>query len=501
MLSRIREACWGHLKWLHCVQKQNIGQCFGPNYWVTGKLMVKPKLSESWVANDSLLDTGFQILKAAAWTELRATNYTAAEFEAELMSHWAPSWLLSMEKSDKRKKYAWPHAEKEGVNTFRLDEHVWIWRVLKSLEQNNRRVWDKISDNSRNIQLAAPSHGQDVLTAPLAIQEDEVLRLRKVFRSEVVQHEVSKRFTTENSFLQKHMLATTRSMRESRFMLHSRDTSLVYREPFDFMEDNPVQKLWKATIQCQMYHTEYGETDWGKPLRYALYIMLGAQDYTIDNTPPDELVRTATGILLRSSSPNGLFPGRIEISTNKPVPASSIYEEDMESYYHASFEIPYIFLTHVQQVSAAYDRRKLAIRSFRRNSDPILGGSFIQQRSMSQNIGLDQGDAEQSKMRQHLSDLLLTLSDLDNNEIFRDIRRTTKKAVPFDQLVDSSNIVKLEDEWLYKYPDFLSININATLKIRNRDEGLEELERQLKPPGAGTVPKTSKKYVSAHIEV
>ncbi|KAG6354833.1 hypothetical protein INS49_003914 [Diaporthe citri] len=378
--------------------------------------MVKPPLSESWIAGESLLDTGFQILKAAACMESWNEYDISAEFAAELMCDWAPSWLLSMEKSEKRKKYDWPHAEKEGVNTFRLDEHVWIWRALKSLELKNRQAWDKMLDKSRKSQLAAQENEQEVSDGPSSGWEDEILRLRKTFR-------------------------------ESRFILHGRDTALVYSEPFDFLvKGNSVQELWKITIQCQMYHTEYQHTNWRKTLRYALYIMLGARDLDMNGTQPAELVRTATDILIRSSSPNGFFPSRIEISTNEPVEASRIAEEDLGSYYHASFEIPYILLAHMEPVIAAYTRSKREVLKFRRHSDSMLGGNFPRTGSVPQSIGQLQGDAEKVLLRLLLS--RSTISDLDNNEVFRDVRRTTKKAVPFDQLVDSSNIVKLDDEWL-----------------------------------------------------
>lgn len=139
ILSRIERACLGHLKWLHLAQQQTSGQRFGANYWVTGRLAVEPKVCLSWMPGDGLLDTGFQILKAAACTDL----CTGTDTTANLMSEWAPSWLDSMDRSDKRRKYAWPHAENEGVSTFRLDEHVWIWRALKSLD--DRQAWNLMS--------------------------------------------------------------------------------------------------------------------------------------------------------------------------------------------------------------------------------------------------------------------------------------------------------------------------------------------------------------------
>lgn len=142
VLSRIERACLGHLKWLHLAEQGNCGQRFGANYWVSGKLIDKPSSRNAWIAPESFLDTGFQILKAEACTGLLTGNDTTAR----LMSEWALSWISSLDKADTRKKYAWPHAHHEGVNAFRLDEHVWIWRALKALESNNHQAWKFMSD-------------------------------------------------------------------------------------------------------------------------------------------------------------------------------------------------------------------------------------------------------------------------------------------------------------------------------------------------------------------
>lgn len=493
VLDRIQKACRGHLKWLHLVQQQTSGQRFGANYWVTGKQMNKPELSESWIAEESLLDTGFQILKAATCTELWEDKDIADELAAELMSDWSLVWLLSMEKSDKRKKYAWPHAEKEDVNTFRLDDHVWIWRAVKSLEMNDGRAWDKLPDKARKCQLAAPADKQEVSDGTPVDWDGEIERLHGIFKSESVQREVSKRFTTENTFLQKRMLAVTRSIRETRFRLHARETALLYTETemFDFfVEDGTVKDLWETTIQSQMHHSGDEASDWEKPLRYALYIMLGSQGFIITKLRPAALIRTATDVLFRSSSPNGFFPGRMELSTNKPVDAPSIAEETLHSYYHASFEIPYILLTYAHHVSDAYKGRGPGSIELRRGSDPMpanmvtIPGSIPRLPQSHLDISLLQGDAEQRQELLSLSNFLLsrtTGSDLNTHRAIRDIRRIMKKAVPFDALFDSSNIVKLDDEWLYKYPDFLSRE--SSLKIAANDEGLKDMKRVLNPLG------------------
>lgn len=486
LLIRIEQACRGHLRWLYLVQSQKHEnqQHFGRNYWVTGKLIVKPEETKSWIAEKSLLDTGFQILKAAACMEIWDDKEIAAEVAAELMSDWAPFWLFTMKDSDKRRKYAWTRGEKEGVDTFRLDEHVWIWRALKSLEINHDRAWDEMA--KLPLHADAREGGSGGLPPNWKVEVED---LRKIFRSERVQSEVSSRFTTENTVLRKRMLATARSVRESRFMLHARDTALLYNGIFDFLgENNPAKELWKTTVQSQMYHAEDQDSTWEKSLRYALHIMLGTRSLSTNNTPPDELVRTATNILIRSSSLNGFIPGRLETSTHKPLNASLMAEEDVESYYHASFEIPYILLTHSRQIREACQHLSPEATS-RPGRDPEptlkdatpLKGTAPPVSQAQLGMSLLQGDTEQRQVLLRLSEFLLsrsTGSDPGGHQAFRDVRWTRKRAVPFDRLVDSNNISKLDDEWLYKYPEVFSRN-----EILNVDD--EEVEEVLSKVSSG----------------
>lgn len=456
------KACRGHLKWLHLVQQQNTGQHFGANYWVTGKLTDSTGGTSSG-PGESLLNTGFQILKAAACMEL----WPDYEIAVELVSDWTPSWLLSMEKMDRRKKHAWPHAKDYGVNTFRLDDHVWIWRALKSLESRNHRIWNRMSEKA----------GLNPLSSA------DVARLRKTLGSRVVQHEASKRFTTYNDVLQKRMLAVTRSSKETRFMLHAHDTALFYSEASEFFsKDTSVKELWRSTIDCQRYHEQNGDFIWEKSMRYALCIMMCTQGLRINDKPVGELVRTATDTLISSSSPNGFFPGQLEFFMNQPLQKPFPAEKDRDSYYHASFEIPFILLTHANQVREIYKRSTAGPTN--PTSRPKAGPGHGLQRSNSMqefpqaqsDFNLFPTDTEQRPVPLHLSSHLLSRSTLpcvNHREVFGDVRRAMKKALPFNSLIDYSNVVKLEDEWLFGYPEFFMREGN--LKSDDYNDALREL--------------------------
>lgn len=434
--------------------------------------MTKLEFARSWVAGESLLDTAFQILKAAAFMELGFGN----EVGTKLMSEWAPPWLMSMDKLDKRKKYAWPHAELEGVSSFRLDDHVWIWRALKSLEKNNHRTWGLISKKVKDANELGNVEIRGEITFN-QLSKFDVARLRKTFASEIVQREVAKRFTTKNDVLQKRMLAVSRSPRETRFLLHSRDTALFYDEMFDFFEDDiPLKELWKSTLDCQAYHDENQESTWETILRHALCIVMGTRRLKINNKSSDELVRAATNVLFRSSGPSGFFPGILRSSADKSWETPISAESERDSYYHASFEIPYILFTHAKNVLEAFDRPTSPedeVKASKPNHNTRLGdticspwlSSILQHPQPEHDTSLSPGETDQ---RQRLMCLLNLLSHSevsfhdhheacqDGGEAAKHQQVTMKKSIPFNHLIDSSNIVKVEDEWMFNYPDFFT---------------------------------------------
>ncbi|KAL1870727.1 hypothetical protein Daus18300_005047 [Diaporthe australafricana] len=465
VLSRINKTCLGHLKWLHLTKRQKIGPRFGPNYWVSGELMALPQSEHSWLADASLLDTAFQIMKAGTYMETQVEDEN--DVSIRLMSAWAPSWLASLDKLDKRRKYAWPHAEVFGVNTFRLDDNVWIWRALKALENRNGEAWNRMALN-------------ETFSNPLL--KKDVAKLRKTLASEVVQREASKRFTTGNDILWKRKLAVTRSIRDTRFMLHARDTALFYnRMPDFFSGDNSTQGAWRRTAECQMYHEENYDLTWEKSLRYSLCIVMGTRGFRINNEAPDKLVRMATDVLLRSSSPNGLFPGRLQLFLNAPLQGLPSVTKSLYSYYHATFEIPYILLTHSTQVSEVYNR--LAAPTTRvTKSEPSPDERLAQTARAQRPEPIAQSHQAQRESRRWPD-------DSEQRE------STMKKSVPRNDLTDSSRISELEDEWLFNSPEFF----DRETRLKDFDTHSAQIREELKDT-AFIQESTSDRYVTARID-
>lgn len=157
------------------VEKPESG-CFAANYWVTGEAYPEPVNNGSWQARDGVTDTPLQIIKAA---EFAATypGDTSRTLSEKLLTQLYDPWLKLLHGLDPRIKFAWPHAKEEGIYTFRLDDHVWIWKALKALDvMNIWEGWDRGSD-------------------------------KKGYSISDIQKEMLQRFTTKNDGSGKRMLA------------------------------------------------------------------------------------------------------------------------------------------------------------------------------------------------------------------------------------------------------------------------------------------------------
>ncbi|ROW14042.1 hypothetical protein VPNG_04041 [Cytospora leucostoma] len=477
LMGRIRKACEGHITWLGRLER-NSERCFGANYWANGKSM-NTESTSSWVPKDSFVDTAFQLLKITSFTK----EYQQADnaHSKRLIKDYASAWLMWLEKSDQRTKYAWPHAVEDGINIFRLDDHVWIWMALKSLEDEFVNFW-------RLVQAKVPElakGNKDTKTPMEAPSKDEVTVWSRKYSSLVIQREVLRRFTTEND-ARKRLLAVTRSTRETRVLFHARDTALFYGQDKDFfLQNTSTTEPWSRTIKSQLHHEENQELWWENAMRYALSIVVGSRGYRINSRPPDELVRTATEALFRIASPNGFFPGQLDMMTQVPF-EDIIYEEsDRDFYYHTNSEIQYVLLTHADNINNAFDSYQTsgsAATSGTSNMDdgprpgrPPLGTALAQAESRQETSQLI--ESALARILPQLSDILsrqvtglspglLQVSAHNAWKGSDEQRLVMKKVVPFNSLIDSTNIVQLEDEWMFNYPWFFSdesgIDINTT---------------------------------------
>lgn len=280
-----------------------------------------PSEGSSWMPGNALTDTAFQLIKVAEFASLYPDDgmKKAALDRIQIPSKIPAifeSWVKDLQNRDKRGYFAWSKHRTDDVNVFRLDYHIWIWKALKSVE-----------DLGLSKQA---SSGDDPLPLP-------------PITSSGVQKETLNHFTTLNDVSGKRMLAVTRSSRETRFLLHARDTVVFYGIDWGLpLEDTSYSDVWKDTLETQIHHNENQETGWNKTLRYALAMAMGSRGNSINKKSPADLVQSSLKVLFESTSASGFFPGLLNENTKEPQLFGE--ENERDSYFHASFEIPLVFL-------------------------------------------------------------------------------------------------------------------------------------------------------------
>lgn len=307
--------------------------CFAASYWVTGKVM--PQDGNTKQPPDTMTDTALQILKLAEFGDL-SPDAKQKNVTHQLIDDIHIPWLVELDRLDIRQAYAWPHTVDEGINTFRLDDHFWIWKALKFLDDNATKV--PIKRKSGNDQIGSKMFARYPELKPRSKEgqtssdmTDRYALLTRLYEGKIceaseklsvvaqrlspnnVQRGILQRFTTMNDISRRRMLAVTRSARENRFLLHARDTALFYGEDCDFFpRGSSFQKLWMNTIETQRHHEENQQIAWENALRYALGVLMGVRGHSLSETNASDLVKECVAILLGSGGHDAFFPGELE---------------------------------------------------------------------------------------------------------------------------------------------------------------------------------------------
>lgn len=454
--------------------------------------MTLPESSATWMPIDHVRDTAFQILKVTEFLNAFNNNEDGvSSLVGEIISQWGQGWVRWLERSDRRESLTWYHKEDEGLKVFRLDDHVWIWMALKAMECEKLGPWAALHDKAQRDDKSSSKNSE-------ASNADEILQRVRKFTSRSFQREVLLKFTTENEVLGRKMVALARSPRETRFLLHARDTALLYGQDRGFFpEDELFREAWKNTIDAQRFHENNQESRWDNALRYALSLMLGIRGHQINDRKPGPIVRAATEVLLRSSSENGLFPGKLDILTKIALEDVFREEKDADSFYEAGFEIPYVFLIYAEAIGAIVDdeaepelERASGQVNLRHHSS---GKSFNPaeavpaQHTSNPQVRVDQEeDRELRQLLEKMSDMLSSLSHVPKSTSNSDYTRSTelavdprpalKKAIPVSNIIDSHSVVEIEDEWLFNFPDFFGSKWDDDVSIDDTLDSLKDLE-------------------------
>ncbi|PSN70710.1 hypothetical protein BS50DRAFT_673479 [Corynespora cassiicola Philippines] len=415
--QRIRDTCAAHLEWL--IERVKPETIFAANYWVTGREILNPESVEVLAAT-SLTDTPFHIIKVADFASRFKEDDDVVTVKAatRMLKIVAREWIEELRKEDKRQLTAFP---RPGTQKYRLDDHVWIWRALQSLKDLDI---DGELETTQQMNKTKRKRAENSVASGL---------LKDGFWPADFQKNVLKRFTTENTTSHKSMIALSRTLAETRFIFHSRDSALLYDTTPAFFGKSDA--LWKATLESQKFHKDNEDSTWDNPLRYAVALILAQKGFRINSRLAEDMFGEAMEVLLGSSSPNGLFPGQINYTTKKPELFDNPIWRDF--YWHASFEIPYILWLYGRKEPFSTSSTAPA-RPIRRSSDTELVRSKLSRATTVS--AMRKKDMNPDSQRQ----------ELRNPEM--------KKSMPFNTLIDQNSIIEMSDEWLYPYPDFLDFD-------------------------------------------
>ncbi|KAK1656448.1 hypothetical protein BDP81DRAFT_488001 [Colletotrichum phormii] len=402
MKWRIERVCKGHMKWIFekAISPKNQFRQFCPNHWTNGDDIDGWESSE-WLPGKSLVDAPLQFLKAADFYKKLGKDMPEEPLRTARTAYM--SWIRDLEKVEKSRKYAFPSYkpsdDRKPTKTFYLTDHALIWQAVKSWE-------------STKLQSAS-------VGGPENAGRYSANRLRE---------NIVQRFATENPFLKNRMVAVKRSPTQTRFLLRSKDVALFRAKEEGLFKKTDTQ--WTNTLDCQKHHEGNDDTDWSDPRRFALAITMVQHGKLINFRTREELIDQALSALLSNSSFNGLFTGTYD---ERPGPAT---HED--NYATVIFEVPYIlwkdYCPRVHGNPGDGTRRILDSQESRLKlmSQPIEGAS------------------------NHLGNLKVHPAGPTEGRYHNDY--WMKHNLPFNNVINDSNIVDLQDEWLYNEPAFF-VNI------------------------------------------
>jgi hypothetical protein len=365
----------------------------------------------------------------------------------------AMTWLKALDEDNKRDAYAWRHSPGTDVPTFRLDDHVWIWNSLKGISVI--LDWNK---ENKNVKKAPKGRERMQMDKTPEQQADE---MRRKYDPVKVQREITKRFTTENEQLKQRMLAVTRSPRENRFLFHSRDTALLYDlYGTEKMLTEDIE-VWKNALVAQRTQEANQDMEWDNPLRYALTMMMAQVGHSINRADRIESFERAKSVILTSALPNGLFPGQIDEATKEERLFEDKYYRDF--YFHASFEIPYLLWRYgTLRTTSANAEPSILVQDYNPVLSTVLPSPTVLPNSPTYPRRPSMDSRAPPPVRSPTRENSYFFGFDNTREIIGQQAVTVpkepgllKKSTPFNDFIDSQNIVDVHEEWLYAFPKFL----------------------------------------------
>ncbi|QYT02618.1 hypothetical protein H0G86_009609 [Trichoderma simmonsii] len=440
MRFRIWKTCLGHLAWIgnHMNTEYTISSItrdgtidqikeqgsVNPHYWASGEVIYGWEENPSVFLDREITDAPMQIIKFGEFRRITGHGTILRNVDAGLKSI-AEHWVKSLHEQNRTGAYAFPRIKREQPRKFYLADHALVWWASKSLEELGLE----------SVLEAQPDNSADASRQ----------RIMK-YSSDEIKANIIKRFTEENYVSRTRMIAISRSSAETRFSIFIRDTVIFYamdlglfdveaaeeststneaNEALTDIWDNKIDE-WANTVDYQARREDQHFTHWDHPLQFALSIIMSAKDKSTNSRLASRMFKYSRLILLESSSPNGLFPGQLDIY-KKPV----LFEREImrDTYWQATFEVPFIL--------------------WKCCKSPVLGGEPSIESISSDIIGLE--------------NIIRLLPSMNGNEM------------PNNSF-NEEKIVNIPDEWLYNELDCFENSIGLSeIKIRRLSEAYQSM--------------------------
>lgn len=307
------------MHWLNYGHTKAKGGLFGTSYWASGEAM------SGWENSSEIpiTNTLFNFIKAARFCQIIADKQIQTDV-AKPFSEIFSYLIKQLHQKDTNNAYIFPRDNQNRPYIYFTSDHALIWWAIRSAEE--------IGLGSRYLVPADVERGQQEMN----------------YSSTQIQKSMITKLATENQYAKKTMLATSRSFSENKFLLGSEDTILFHTMGVGIfgiannVEDEP--DIWRNQIDAWRNIIDYqgqreDHTAWTNPLQIALYSIMSAYNKCMDSRPAEEMYSLARSILFSSSSPNGLLPGQLD---ENQEPALFDNASTRDSYWHATFEVPYI---------------------------------------------------------------------------------------------------------------------------------------------------------------
>ncbi|KAF3760685.1 hypothetical protein M406DRAFT_353495 [Cryphonectria parasitica EP155] len=270
-------------------------------------------------------------------------------------------WLTALEKADRRGKFAWPHATKEDMKIFRLDDHLWIFFALKSVLNLGESFLQAYDDQLRNEDQQS---NEDQLFNEDRLSHDDRLSDEKKPKVKISRMRASVSFRVGTG--------------EQKFNANDLQMEVLRR----FTAENGNAE-----------HDENDDGTWTTTLRFALAIAMGSLEKRINKKTPRELVKTALDVLFRLTGFNGVVPGESDEAIDEAMQPKIFDDERYRHFYfHAGFEVPFLLLTlDTRGTEEVLDLlRKISRELSQRNrSSAIKNHRLIMKKSIPFNIQID----------------------------------------------------------------------------------------------------------------